>query len=126
MPPRKAKPRKECSIAKIDIMKTQRLLGLLACALLITVSARAADEARTITGDAMCAKCELSLQDKCQTVIQVKDGDKTTLYYLAGNDVAKAFHKEICKGPAAVTAKGTVETVDGKQVLTASAIDIKK
>jgi hypothetical protein len=107
-------------------MKIHRLLGLLACALLITVSARAADETKTINGDAMCAKCELNLQDKCQTVIQVKEGDKTTLYYLAANDVAKSFHKDICKGPAAVTAKGTVEIVDGKQVLTASAIEIKK
>lgn len=74
----------------------------------------------------MCAKCELNLQDKCQTVIQVKDGDKTVTYYLAANDVAKAFHKDICHGSASVTAKGTVETVDGKQVLTASAIEIKK
>jgi hypothetical protein len=108
-------------------MKTYRILGLLACSLLFVRAARAADDTKTITGEAMCAKCELGLQDKCQTVIQVKEGDKTVSYYLAANDVAKAFHSNICKAPAAdVTATGTVATVDGKQVLTASTIDLKK
>jgi uncharacterized protein DUF6370 len=106
-------------------MKTHRLLGLLACALLLTVSARAADEAKTITGDAMCAKCELNLQDKCQTVIQVKEDGKVVNYYLAPNDAAKAFHSKVCQAPAPATATGTVATVDGKQVLTASTIEIK-
>jgi hypothetical protein len=107
-------------------MKTYRILGLLACALLFVRAARAADETKTITGEAMCAKCELGLQDKCQTVIQVKEGDKTVNYYLAANDVAKAFHPKICKAPADVTATGTVATVDGKQVLTVSTIDVTK
>jgi type 1 fimbria pilin len=107
-------------------MKICRLLSLLACALVLAGTARAADGTVTITGDAMCAKCELKLQDKCQTVIQVKDGDKVVTYYLAANDVAKAFHPTICDGPAPVTATGTVATVDGKQVLTVSAIEVKK
>jgi hypothetical protein len=108
-------------------MKTYRILGLLAFSLLFVRAARAADDTKTITGEAVCAKCELGLQDKCQTVIQVKEGDKTVSYYLAANDVSKAFHSNICKAPAAdVTATGTVAMVDGKQVLTATAIDIKK
>jgi hypothetical protein len=74
----------------------------------------------------MCAKCELNLQDTCQTVIQVKDGDKTVYYYLADNATAKAFHPKICHGPAQVTATGTVETVGGKQMLTVGTIEIKK
>src|SRR5277367_5187061 len=107
-------------------MKTYRILGLIACALLFSRAARAADETKTISGEAMCAKCELGLQDKCQTVIQAKEGDKTVNYYLAANDVAKAFHPKVCKGPAEVTATGTVATVDGKQVLTVSTIDVTK
>jgi hypothetical protein len=56
----------------------------------------------------------------------VKDGDKVVTYYLAANQVAKAFHPTICDGPAPVTATGTVATVDGKQVLTVSTIEVKK
>ena len=107
-------------------MKLHRTLSLAAVALALTLVSRAADETRTITGEAMCAKCELKLQDKCQTVIQVKEGDKTVLYYVAANDVGKGFHKAVCEAPADVTATGTVATVDGKQVLTATSIELKK
>jgi Family of unknown function (DUF6370) len=107
-------------------MKAYGILRLLACMSLIVGLARAADETKTISGEAMCAKCELNLQDKCQTVIQVKEGDKVVSYYVAANDVAKAFHPTICKGPENVTATGTVQTVDGKQVLTATSIAVAK
>ncbi len=107
-------------------MNTPKLFSLLVGALLLAGTARAADATRTITGEAVCAKCELNLQDKCQTVIQAKEGDKVVNYYLAANDAAKAFHPKICQSPAQVTATGTVSTVDGKQVLTVSAIEIKK
>jgi hypothetical protein len=110
----------------MHIMKTNGMIGLLAGALLLAGTARAAEESKTITGDAVCAKCELNLQDKCQTVIQAKEGDKVVNYYLAANDAAKAFHPKICQGGAEVTATGTVSTVDGKQVLTVSTIEIKK
>jgi hypothetical protein len=107
-------------------MKTIPTLCLLSVGLLLAGVARAADEVRTITGEAMCAKCELKLQDKCQTVIQVKEGGKTVLYYVAANDVAKAFHPTVCDAPAEVTATGTVKTEGGLQVLTASSIEVKK
>jgi type 1 fimbria pilin len=106
-------------------MKTFRILSLLACALVFAAAARAADTV-TINGEAMCAKCELGLQDHCQTVVQVKEGDKTVNYFVAANDVAKAFHPKVCTGTAMVTATGTVETVDGKRILTATSIEIKK
>jgi type 1 fimbria pilin len=107
-------------------MKTFGTLSLIACGLMLTGIARAADETVTISGEAMCAKCELKLQDKCQTVIQVKEGDKTVSYYVAANDVAKAFHPEVCRAPADVKATGTIQTVDGKQILTASSIELTK
>jgi hypothetical protein len=107
-------------------MKTYRILGLLACALMLAGLARAADEVRTISGEAKCAKCALKLQDECQTVIQVKEGDIVINYYLADNDVAEAFHPKVCHAPAQVTATGTVKTVDGKLILTVSTIEVKK
>jgi hypothetical protein len=107
-------------------MKASKIFCILAGTLALTLSARAADETKVIAGEAMCAKCELNLQDKCQTVIQVKEGDKLVNYYLAPNDAAKAFHKNICEGPAKVTATGTVSTVDGKLMLTVSTIELSK
>jgi hypothetical protein len=82
-----------------------------------------AEDAKTIKGEAVCAKCQLHESAKCQTAIQVKDGDKTTTYYAVNNDVAKAFHKNVCQGSAAVTATGTVEEKDGKQMITLTKID---
>jgi hypothetical protein len=90
----------------------------------------AADEGkakqRTITGEAKCAKCMLKETAKCQTVIQAEKNGKTVNYYLADNDVAKNFHENVCKEAKKVTATGTVKTVDGKQELTASKIELVK
>jgi hypothetical protein len=111
---------------KTPNMKTYRTLRLVAVALLLVGATRAADETRTITGEAMCAKCELKLQDECQTVIQVKEGNQLVNYYLATDDAARAFHPRICKGPAPTTATGTVAIVDGKHVLTVTSIQVMK
>src|ERR1035437_6433948 len=66
-------------------------------------------------------------KDKCQTVIQVegKNG-KTVKYYLADNDVSKAFHENVCTEAKKVTATGTVKKVEGKNELTVSKIALAK
>ena len=107
-------------------MKTSTTLRALACAFAVTGLSFAADTSKTINGEAMCAKCELKSQDTCQTVIQVKEGGMVVTYYVAPNEVAKSFHGKICHDTAQVTATGTVSMVDGKQTLTASAIEVKK
>jgi hypothetical protein len=77
----------------------------------------------TVSGEGKCAKCALDETDTCQNVIEVtKDGQKV-VYYLAQNDVSKAFHKNVCQSSAQVTATGTVEMKDGKHVLTATKIE---
>jgi len=113
-------------------MKTMKSLTAVLCALALLggVSvARAtaeADDAKTITGEGKCAKYDLKETDACQTVIQIKEGDKTITYYVADNDVAKAFHKQVCQKPAKVTATGTAKTVNGKQQLTVTKIELAK
>lgn len=77
----------------------------------------------TLKGTAMCAKCELGIADKCESVLQVEKGGKKVLYYFADNKVGKSFHKEICKHTKAVTATGTVSKKGDKMVLTASKIE---
>ena len=85
-----------------------------------------ADQEKTVTGDGMCAMCVLHQGTECQTVIQVKEGDKLVTYYLVNNDVSKSFHKNVCMKRAKVTATGTVKEVDGKMQLTASKIELVK
>ena len=65
--------------------------------------------------------------DSCQNAIEVenKKGKKVT-YYLVQNDVAKEFHKNICKETKKVTATGTAKKVDGKMQLTATKIEEAK
>jgi hypothetical protein len=82
---------------------------------------------KTITGEAKCAKCALKQADKCQTVIQVENKKgKTVTYYLADNDVSKAFHQNVCTEAKKVKATGTVKKVDKKNEFTVSKIDLVK
>jgi len=81
----------------------------------------------TITGKAMCAKCELKQAEKCTNAIQVagKDG-KSTTYLMADNKVAKDFHGKVCKGSLdGVIVTGTVKKDGDKHVITASKIATK-
>lgn len=112
-------------------MKAMKTLPAVLCALALlggVSAARAAaqdETAKTIKGEAKCAKCALKRQDTCQTVLQVKEDDKVLDYYLVDNAVAKVFHKKICENPAKATATGTVKTVNGKLQLTAKKIELE-
>jgi len=98
---------------------TLSLLSVLAC-----LPALAGDQ-KELDGKAMCAKCELKKSDKCHTVIEVKDGATTKIYWTKDNEVAKKFHKEVCSKPVAVTAKGKVEEKDGKLYVELAKIEKK-
>jgi len=98
--------------------------GLVLAALAIPAFAAEKEKEKTITGEAKCAKCALKETAKCQTVIQTegKDGKKIT-YYLANNDVAKAFHEKVCTASMKVTATGTVKKVEGKEEMEVTKIE---
>jgi hypothetical protein len=107
-------------------MKINTVLAGVAGALLLcfTTSSSALAEGKevTIKGEAKCAKCSLHEADKCQTVIQAKEHGKLVTYWVTENDVAKDFHKDVCKEPKKVKATGKVEEVDGKKQLTLAKI----
>ena len=107
-------------------MKKSIVSALIVSGLALALSTRAADEEKTITGDGLCAKCELKETASCQNAIKVKDGDKTVTYYLVHNEVSKEFHKNICKATEKVKATGTVKSVDGKLELTPTKIELVK
>ena len=105
-------------------MKRSIIAAFVVASLAIALNSRAAD--KTITGDGMCAKCELKEAKECQNAIKVKEGGKTVTYYLVQNDVSKKFHKNVCKSTEKVKATGTVKEVDGKMELTPTKIDLVK
>ncbi len=88
-------------------------------------SVRAADKEITVTGTGCCAKCELKKADKCQNVVSVKDGDKTTLYYLKG-DVSQAFHKNLCTSTMKVKVTGTASKDGDKNLIAVTKIEEAK
>ena len=100
------------------------VLGLSLAGLFLTNTATTSFAAEpktvTITGEGKCAKCALKETDKCQNVIQTQEDGKTVTYYVVKNDVADAFHKNVCQATKKVTAKGTVAEVKGKKQLTAT------
>jgi hypothetical protein len=110
-------------------MKNRLLLALVTASALTISSLFAAESAKeqTLTGKAMCAKCELNQADKCTNALQVagKDG-KVTTYTLADNKVSKDFHGQVCQATLdGVSVTGTVAMVNGKPVITASKIAVK-
>jgi hypothetical protein len=89
-------------------------------------AAEKAAKERTITGTAKCGKCALKETDECQTVIErAGKGGKTQKVYVENNDVAKDFHKNICKEADGkkVKATGTVKKDGSKMVMTATKIE---
>ena len=78
----------------------------------------------TLKGTLTCAKCTLHEGTTCQSVLQVKDGDKTTNYYLMDNTISKDSHAAICRtSKEGVSVTGVVSEKDGKNWITASKIE---
>ena len=92
----------------------------------LAIPSFAAEEgsAKTIKGEAKCAKCAIKESDKCQTVIETEKDSKKVSYYVVDNAIAKEFHKNVCKETKKVNAVGTVKEVDGKQQLTVSKMEL--
>lgn len=81
----------------------------------------------TLTGTLTCAKCDLKKADACATVLSVKEGDKTTLYYLSDTDATKGLHEKICMKPTHhVSVTGVVSEKDGKEYIAPTKVDMPK
>jgi hypothetical protein len=99
-----------------------------AVTVLTGVSLAIAAEVKTITGDAVCAKCALKEQAKCQNVVIADEGGKKTNYYLTGAESKKAHQGlGICTAskdaPIKVKVTGDVQEKDGKQTVAVSKIE---
>jgi hypothetical protein len=108
-------------------MKTIAKLGLALALVVGFVAGATAGDETTVTGKVMCAKCTLKKADakECQDVLVVKDGDKTTEYYVEKNDVAKAFGHQ-CGGEKPAVVTGKVTEKDGKKWISATKMEEPK
>jgi Family of unknown function (DUF6370) len=77
-----------------------------------------------ITGEAVCAKCELQEASACQMAIKVKTaGGKEEIILADNNKVSKDFHDEICQKNAKVVAEGVVTEKNGKKTIALTKIE---
>jgi hypothetical protein len=106
-------------------MRKNLSIGLAIAAMFLFVNLVRADDAPvTLKGTMTCAKCGLKIADKCQSVLQVKNGDTTTLYYIADSDASKGTHDKVCTAAVDnVTITGTVADKDGKKWITPTKIE---
>jgi hypothetical protein len=81
----------------------------------------------TLKGTILCAQCALKQGDKCQTAIQVKEGDKLVTYYLKDKGEAESYHEPVCGGARKEgTVVGKVQEEGGKKVVAPSKVEYAK
>ncbi len=108
-------------------MKMLSLLGLALAIVVGFVTTLPAAADTTVSGNVVCAKCTLKKADakQCQDVLVVKDGDKTTEYYITKNAVSEKFG-HTCTGSKPASVTGSVETKDGKTWITPTKMEETK
>lgn len=83
------------------------------------------DKAVTLKGTITCSKCDLGETTACGNVIQVKEGDKTVVYYFADNGAKEPYHAKICKSPLKGSVTGVVSEKDKKKTITPAKDGVK-
>ena len=101
-------------------MRSPSFVTLALVALGILVVGLHAQDAKEVTlnGTILCAKCALKESKKCQTAIQVKEGDQTVTYYLVDKGMKEEYHEAVCGGARKEgTVTGTVHEHNGKKMI---------
>jgi hypothetical protein len=98
---------------------------LIAFAAVAFTGAYAGDAKVTLKGTITCAKCDLSKEAKCMTVIVAKEKDKDVVYYFDPAS-SKKYHSKVCTEAMAGTVEGTVKTEGEKKVVTPSKVTFGK
>jgi hypothetical protein len=80
----------------------------------------AEEKEQKLEGKITCAKCDLGVEDSCQTVIKV--GEK--VYYF-DKEAHKKHHAKVCKEPKDGTVTGTVKKDGDKMVVTVKNVEFK-
>ena len=88
----------------------------------LTASSIKLQEKKTLSGEALCLKCELKKSRTCQNANRVSVDGNEHLYILDQNKVSRQFHGQVCQSTVKVSAEGSVAEIDGKLEFTATAI----
>ncbi len=80
----------------------------------------------TLTGEGKCLKCGLHKADKCQNVLEVKEGDKTKTYWLVGKVSKDYHHDNLCSATKKITVTGEVKEEDGTMKVEVTKIEDAK
>jgi hypothetical protein len=92
----------------------------------LAVRAREAKEVK-LTGQVMCAHCELKEGGKCQTVIRVKEDGKEVTYFFKDKGSKEGYHEPVCGGGRQdATVTGIVTEKEGKKWITPSKVEYAK
>jgi hypothetical protein len=101
-------------------MRSVLYIGLTVLAVGVLVTGLRAQDAKEVTlkGTILCAKCALKEAKKCQTAIQVKEGDQTVTYFFHDKGMKEEYHEAVCGGARKEgTVVGTVHEHDGKKYI---------
>ena len=108
------------------------ILSAAACSLAVILLASALvaqEKAKDVTlkGTILCAHCSLGQGDKCQTAIQVKEGDKLVTYYLDDKGAEETHHEPVCGGAKKEgTVVGKLEQRGGKNFVKPTKVEYAK
>lgn len=81
----------------------------------------------TVKGTILCAMCALKETNKCQTAIQMKEGEKTVTYYFDDKGDKEGHHDPVCGGERKQgSVAGKVTERDGKKYITPSKVEYAK
>jgi len=96
------------------------IISLFAAAVAFTFTTAQAEEEKTFEGEMSCAKCNLSIADKCEDTLKVGD----VLYLLEENGNRKTS-EHVCSDSAKAKVTGKIEERDGKKFIVASKIVVE-
>jgi hypothetical protein len=83
-------------------------------------------KAVTLKGKIACAKCELSLEQECLTVIVVAGKDKKDVVYYFDPAAHTKYHDNICSAPSNGSVTGTVKDDGKKKVIVVKSLEFFK
>jgi hypothetical protein len=95
----------------------------LSATFMLTV-AMADDKAKALEGKLVCTKCKLKETEECGNALVVKDGDKSTTYYLKDKGKKEEYH--VCSGEKDAKVTGKVVEKDGKKSVEDAKVEAKK
>jgi hypothetical protein len=99
------------------------LLGLVvACVLVAGLQAQGEGKKVTKEGKLKCGKCSIpdgdpARTEACSNVLEVKEGNKTVIYYLKDKGKKEAYHKCAPGSSVDATVTGTLTVVEGKMYI---------